>query len=74
MDIETMNNHMHMLVEEPTALANPTFHHLTKEELELCQSLKGLSIFNNARLEQERIAWRFATERIMKTVSDSSNQ
>lgn len=74
MDNETLSNHVHMLVEEPTALPNPTFHHLTEDELELCQSLKGLSTLKNARLEQERIAWHFALERIVKTISNSSEQ
>ena len=67
MDSDTLNKHLDMVVEEPKALPDAEFCFLTKEELAVCKSLRDLNHHANARLEQERIGWNFACERIRQT-------
>lgn len=70
MDRETLDRHKHMLVEETTARPGVDYNHLTEAEQQLCRSLSNFNGFANARLEQERISWSYACNRIDELRAD----
>ena len=62
MDEQTLQAHRDLWGEEPTPVSG-TLSHLLPDELEVLNELK---FHGNVRLEQERIEWSYALERLEK--------
>ena len=68
MDRETLQRHQHLIgrEESPSAVTLPS--HLTPEETKLYLDLKANKFGDSVRLEQERIGWRYAWEKLSAVV------
>jgi hypothetical protein len=64
MDRGTLLEFSELWVEEPEQCAAESLGGLTEDELELFQGLRTNRWGNRVRLEQERIPWAFAQDRI----------
>lgn len=68
MDEETLCSHQHLWVEEKEQHAAETLPLLTDPEQAVYQAIKRNAWGQNVRLEQERVDWDFAWERLQQAI------
>ena len=72
MDVGTLLAHRSLCVCEPTQVATLLLQHLKPQEREVYDGLRSNRWGERLRLEQERIPWQFARDRIWIAAADSS--
>ena len=72
MDVGTLLAHQSLCVCEPKQVATPVLQHLKPDEHEVYDGLRSNRWGERLRLEQERIPWQFAMDRLWIGTGDSS--